>query len=137
MKKATAVGGVFFKCKDPEAQKAWYAKHLGLSMDQYGTSFEWRHTDDHNQKGFTVWSPFKKDTTYFGDASQQYMINYRVENMEALLAELKKEGVTIVDDVETYEYGKFVHILDGEGSRVELWEANDIEYEKMVNAVTK
>ena len=89
------------------------------------------------KKGFTVWSPFAGNTDYFGDASQQYMINYRVENLEALVEALKNEGVTIVDGIENYEYGKFVHILDGEGNRVELWEANDDEYEKMLNAVTK
>ena len=137
MKKATAIGGVFFKCKSPDAQKEWYSKHLGINMDTYGTSFEWRNADDPTQKGYTAWSPFKNDTDYFGDASQQYMINYRVENLEALVEELKKEGVTIVDEMEIYEYGKFIHILDGEGNRVELWEPNDTVYEKAVNAVTK
>lgn len=137
MKKVTSVGGIFFKCKDPEAQKAWYSKHLGISMDTYGTSFEWRHADEPSQKGYTAWSPFKNDTDYFGDASQQYMVNYRVDDLEALLEELKKEGVTIVDAIEIYEYGKFVHILDGEGNRIELWEPNDKVYEKAVNAVTK
>ena len=137
MKRATAIGGVFFKCKDADAQKEWYAKHLGMAMDKYGTSFEWRQSGEPAKKGFTAWSPFAGNTDYFGDASQQYMINYRVENLEALVEGLKKEGVTIVDDIENYEYGKFVHILDGEGNRVELWEANDEEYEKIVNAVTK
>ena len=125
MKRVTAIGGVFFKCNNPDAQKAWYEKHLGIAMDAYGASFEWRHIDDKERKGSTVWSPFKKETGYFGDASQQYMINYRVENLEALIKELKKEGVTIVDEMQSYEYGKFVHILDGEGNRVELWEAAD------------
>ncbi len=137
MKKVTSVGGVFFKCKNPEAQMEWYQKYLGLVMDKYGTSFEWRHADNKEQKGFTAWSPFENATDYFGEASQQYMINYRVENLEALMVELKKEGVTIVDEVEHYEYGKFVHILDGEGNRIELWEPNDNEYQNMLNAVTK
>jgi len=137
MKRVTAVGGVFFKCKNPQAQQDWYARHLGINMDKYGTSFEWRKADDKEQKGFTAWSPFADDTDYFGNPAQQYMINYRVENLAALLEELKKEGVTIVDDIEQFEYGKFVHILDGEGNQVELWEANDAEYEKMLNAVTK
>ena len=137
MKRVTSIGGVFFKCKDPEAQKEWYAKHLGLGMDKYGTSFEWRHSDEKEKKGFSAWSPFENDTDYFGDASQQYMINYRVDDLEALIKQLKDEGVTIVDQMEIYEYGKFIHILDGEGNRIELWEANDDVYEKMVNAVTK
>ena len=81
--------------------------------------------------------PLKKDSDYFGNTSQQYMINYRVENLPLLVEQLKKEGVTIVDEIEAFEYGKFVHILDLEGNRVELWEANDEVYEKMLNAVTK
>jgi predicted enzyme related to lactoylglutathione lyase len=136
-KKVTAIGGVFFKCKNPEAQMQWYAHHLGISMDKYGTSFEWRHANDMDAKGYTAWSPFSSDTDYFGDATQQYMINYRVENLEALVAQLKTEGVTIIDDIATYEYGKFVHILDGEGNRVELWEPDDNVYGAMLNAVTK
>jgi predicted enzyme related to lactoylglutathione lyase len=137
MKRATAIGGVFFKCKDAGAQKEWYARHLGMVVDKYGTSFEWRQPDAPEKKGFTAWSPMSNETDYFGDAAQQYMINYRVENLEALVETLKTEGVTIVDDIENYEYGKFVHILDGEGNRVELWEANDEEYDKMLNVVTK
>jgi predicted enzyme related to lactoylglutathione lyase len=137
MKRVTAIGGVFFKCKDPQAQMDWYAAHLGIKMDQYGASFQWRHADDMEKKGHTVWSAFNDNTDYFGNTSQQYMINYRVENLEALVEQLKKEGVTIVDEIEAFEYGKFVHILDHEGNRVELWEAQDEVYEKMMNTVTK
>lgn len=137
MKRVTAIGGVFFKCKDPEAQMDWYATHLGIAMDKYGSSFQWRHADDAEKKGHTAWSAFKDDTDYFGAASQQYMINYRVQNLAALVEQLKKEGVTIVDEIEEFEYGKFVHILDLEGNKVELWEAKDEVYEKMLNAVTK
>jgi predicted enzyme related to lactoylglutathione lyase len=137
MKRVTAIGGIFFKCQNPEAQQQWYAQHLGINMDKYGTSFEWRHSDEKEKKGFSVWSPFPNDTDYFGNPAQQYMVNYRVENLEQLVVEFKKEGVTIVDEIEAFEYGKFVHILDGEGNQVELWEANDEEYAKMLNAVTK
>jgi predicted enzyme related to lactoylglutathione lyase len=137
MKRVTSVGGIFFKCKDPQAQMDWYATHLGIAMDKYGTSFQWRKADDKESKGHTVWSPFTENTDYFGEASQQYMINYRVENLTALVEQLKKEGVTIADEIEEFEYGKFVHIVDLEGNRVELWEANDEVYEKMLNAVTK
>jgi predicted enzyme related to lactoylglutathione lyase len=137
MKRVNSIGGVFFKCKDPGAQKEWYSKHLGIVMDKFGTSFEWRHSDDRERKGYSAWSPFEKDTDYFGDAAQQYMINYRVEDLEALIKQLKEEGVTIVDQMEIYEYGKFVHILDGEGNRIELWEPNDEMYGKMLNVVTK
>ncbi len=137
MKRVTAIGGVFFKCKNPDAQMDWYHQHLGIAMDKYGTSFQWRQADDKEKKGHTVWSPFKEDSDYFGKPSQQYMINYRVANLVTLVEQLKKEGVTIVDEIEEFEYGKFVHILDLEGNQVELWEANDEVYEKMLNAVTK
>lgn len=137
MKRVTAIGGIFFKCNDADAQKEWYAKHLGINMDAYGSSFEWRHTENKELKGYTAWSPFKKDSDYFGNSSQQYMINYRVDDLVALVAQLKEEGVTIVNEMEIYEYGKFIHILDAEGNRLELWEADDEQYSKMANAVTK
>ena len=137
MKRATSLGGVFFKCKDPQAQMDWYAIHLGIVIDKYGTSFQWRQAEDKEKLGHTAWSPFDENTDYFGAPSQQYMINYRVENLEALVEQLKKEGVTVVDEIEVFEYGKFVHILDLEGNRVELWEPKDEAYGKMLNAVTK
>jgi len=137
MKRATAIGGIFFKCKNPDAQMDWYNKHLGIVMDNYGSSFQWRQADDKEKKGHTAWSPMEQESNYFGNAAQQYMINYRVENLEELVIQLKKEGVTIVDEIEAFEYGKFVHILDLEGNQVELWEPNDEVYEKMLNAVTK
>jgi len=83
------------------------------------------------KKGFTQWSPFNEKTKYFEPSTKDFMINYRVDNLEVLVEELKKEGVTIADKIETVEYGKFVHIIDIEGNKVELWEPNDIEYEKL------
>jgi predicted enzyme related to lactoylglutathione lyase len=137
MKKVTGIGGIFFKCKDPDGMKDWYAKHLGLQTDQYGTSFEWRQADEGSQKGFTQWSPFKEHTTHFDPSEKAFMVNYRVHNLEALLQELEKEGVTIVDAMESYPYGKFVHILDPEGNKIELWEPNDEEYDKVAEGRTK
>ncbi len=137
MKKVTGIGGIFFKCKDPDKVKEWYKDHLGLDTDQYGTNFEWRQGDDTTKKGFTQWSPFSETTTYFQPSTKDFMINYRVENLEALVEELKKEGVTVVDKIETVEYGKFVHIVDIEGNKVELWEPNDAEYDKIVGGRTK
>ena len=137
MKRVTAIGGVFFKCQDTEKMKEWYSKHLGLDTDKYGTTFEWRQSADSTKKGFTVWSPFKEDTTYFDPSKKEYMINYRVENLEWLVEQLKKEGVTVVDAIENFEYGKFVHVLDVEGNKIELWEPNDIEFDKIVEARTK
>jgi len=137
MKRVTSLGGIFFKCKDPDKMKDWYRQHLGIQAGQYGTSFEWRKTDRPDEKGYTAWSTFKEDTKYFDPSPKPYMINYRVENLEWLVGELKKEGVQVVDEIETYEYGKFVHIMDPEGNKIELWEPVDPEYEKILEDVTK
>ena len=130
-KRITGIGGIFFKCKDPNKMREWYQTHLGLNTNQYGAVFEWRQGADSTKKGFTQWSPFAETTKYFAPSTKDFMINYRVENMEALVEQLKNEGVTIADKVETFEYGKFVHIMDMEGNKIELWEPNDIEYEKL------
>ena len=132
MKRVTGIGGIFFKCKDPEQMRQWYKTHLGLNTDEYGTTFEWRQAEDNDKKGFTQWSPFKQSTTYFEPSKRDFMINYRVEDLEALVKLLKEEGVTVVDEIESFEYGKFVHILDPENNKIELWQANDIEYDKMI-----
>ncbi|MFZ4398761.1 MAG: VOC family protein [Bacteroidales bacterium] len=137
MKRVTGIGGVFFKCKDPKKLREWYKLHLGLNTNQYGTTFEWRQAEDSTKKGFTQWSPFNQTTKYFEPSIKDFMINYRVENMQALVIELKKEGVIITDTIETYEYGRFVHIMDIEGNKIELWEPNDIEYEKIGDGTTK
>jgi predicted enzyme related to lactoylglutathione lyase len=123
MKRVTGLGGIFFKCNDPEKIKEWYKTHLGLDTDPYGAKFDWRQNDDSTKQGYTLWTPFPAKTEYFEPSPKDFMINYRVENIEALVEELKKEGVTILDNVETYDYGKFVHILDPEGNKIELWEA--------------
>ncbi len=130
-KKVTGIGGIFFKCKDPVKLKQWYATHLGLNTNEYGAVFEWRQGADTTKRGFTQWSPFNDKTKYFEPSTKDFMINYRVENMQRLVDELKKNGVTVLDTIETYSYGKFVHILDLEGNKLELWEPNDVEYYKM------
>ncbi len=122
MKKVTGIGGIFFKSKDPGKLNEWYKTHLGINTNQYGATFEWREDSDPATKGATQWSPFKDSTKYFEPSTKDFMINYRVENLEALVEELKKENVTIVDKIETYDYGKFVHILDPEGNKIQLWE---------------
>jgi predicted enzyme related to lactoylglutathione lyase len=125
MKKVTGIGGIFFKCKDTAKMKEWYKTHLGLNTDEYGTSFEWRQAEDPSKKGLTQWSPFSDTTKYFDPSTKDFMINYRVENLEELVKELKKEGVTFTDEIESFDYGKFVHILDAEGNKIELWEPID------------
>ena len=125
MKKVTGIGGIFFKCKDPKKMTAWYQEHLGLDTNPYGATFEWYEGEDSKKKGQTQWTPFPETTDYFEPTTQSFMINYRVENLEALVEDFKKNGVTIVDTIETFDYGKFIHILDAEGNKVQLWEAID------------
>ena len=129
MKRVTGLGGIFFKCKDPNKMKSWYEKHLGFKTDQYGGAFEWRQTAHPEKSGYTAWSPMKDDTKYFEPSDKQFMFNYRVEDLEKLLEVLKTEGIQIVGEIETYEYGKFAHILDLEGNKIELWEPIDSAFD--------
>jgi len=125
MKKVTGIGGIFFKSDDPEKIKKWYQKNLGLTIDEYGSPFEFRNANDPEKINYLQWSPFKSDTKYFEPSKKDFMINYRVDNLELLVEELKKEGVTICDKIESFDYGKFIHILDPEGNKIELWEPVD------------
>jgi len=129
--KITGIGGIFFKCPDPNKTKDWYHKNLGLITDQWGAPFEFRLSDKPDVKGYTQWSTFPSDTKYFDPSENEFMINYRVKNLEAFLEELKKKGVTICDEIETFDYGKFVHILDGDGRKIELWEPVDGAFDSM------
>lgn len=123
--KVTGLGGIFFKCKDADKLKEWYKTHLGLDASPYGASFEWLQADDPGKKGSTQWCLFKESTKYFEPSTGSFMINYRVAHIDRLVEQLKKEGVTITDKVEDSEYGKFVHIMDPEGNKIELWEPKD------------
>ncbi len=121
-KRVTGVGGIFFKCEEPAKIKEWYKEHLGFNTDPYGATFEWREAEAPEQKRSTIWSPFAKKTEYFQPSTKEFMINFRVENLEWLLGELTKEGVEQVGEMQVYDYGKFAHILDPEGNKIELWE---------------
>ena len=129
MGRVTGIGGVFVKVKNPASTRSWYEKHLGLTTDDYGTNFEWRHAADPDQKGFTLWSPFNENSEYFDD---NLMINFRVEDMDGLLEQLKADGIEIVSEIQNEEYGRFVHIMDGDGRKVELWEPVDDKYDAMI-----
>jgi len=122
MKKVTGLGGIFFKCDNPQGMNDWYAQHLGLATSAHGATFEWRQADNPSLKGSTAWGTFPQDTAYFAPSAKPFMINYRVENIVALVAELRKNNVTIIDEIAEYDYGKFVHVLDPEGNILELWE---------------
>lgn len=125
MKKVTGIGGIFFKSDDPEKTKSWYHKNLGLVIDAYGSPFETRDVNNPDQINYLQWSPFKSDTKYFNPSKKDFMINYRVDNLKNLVIELKKEGVTICDEIESFDYGKFIHIMDPDGNKIELWEPAD------------
>ena len=121
-KRVTGIGGIFFKCKSPKKMNEWYHKHLGLNTNDYGVSFEWYQLPDSTKKGLTQWNTFAETTNYFKPSTKDFMINYRVDNLVELVGLLKKENVTIVDSIEVYEYGKFLHIMDIEGNKIQLWE---------------
>lgn len=121
--RVTGIGGFFFKSEDPKALRDWYKKHLGLNTDDYGCTFWWKDKEGYDCA--TQWSPFKSDTNYFSPSEKQFMQNFRVENLEELLATLKQEGVQIIGEMENYDYGKFGWILDIEGNKIELWEPVD------------
>lgn len=135
--RVTGIGGVFFKAKDPKTLGAWYEKNLGMHMVQGSTNFEWHQGADSTKKGFTLWVPFKETTKYFQPSDKQFMIDYRVEKLDALLANLKASGIEPVDTVEKVSYGRFVHLMDPEGNKIELWEPNDVEFAKMSTNTTK
>ncbi len=122
-KRVIGIGGFFFKTENPKELKDWYKNHLGLNTDDYGCTFWWK--DEKGDDCSTQWSPFKNDTDYFEPSEKQFMQNFRVHDLESLLKKLLKEGVTIIDEMQTYEYGKFAWILDPENNKIELWEPID------------
>ena len=130
-KKVTGIGGIFFKCDNPEKIKEWYSKNLGLVTNEYGSLFEFGQSGESAKKGYLQWSPFPKNTNYFEPSGKYFMINYRVENLDGLVEELKENGVKILDTIEEYEYGKFIHMLDPENNKIELWEPTDTTLDKM------
>ena len=121
MKRVTGIGGIFFKAKDPRALGAWYRDHLGLDVTEWnGAIFNWG--GDGSEPGMTIWSPFAADTTYMAPGTSSFMINFRVADLDALIAALKAEGCDVVDKTESSEQGKFGWVIDPEGNKVELWE---------------
>jgi len=135
--KVTGIGGIFFFSDNPDKTKDWYSENLGLEVNQWGSSFESRNANRPDEINYLQWSPFKKGSEYFEPSEKEFMINYRVQNIEGLVEKLKKNDVTIVDSIETYEYGKFVHIMDAEGNKIELWEPIDSVFTEMGIKTTK
>ncbi|MCX2493995.1 VOC family protein [Pedobacter sp. PF22-3] len=121
--KVTGIGGIFFFSDNPKETKDWYAKNLGIEINAWGAvSFDSRNINNPDEVESLQWSPFKKGDEYFSPSKKEFMINYRVQNLEALLEKLRENGVTILDEIATYDYGKFIHIMDAEGNKIELWE---------------
>ncbi|MGG8496301.1 VOC family protein [Tenacibaculum sp. TC6] len=121
--RVTGIGGVFFKTENTEKTKDWYKEHLDFNTDQWGCTFWWK--DQNGKDASTQWSPFSKDSEYFSPSKKDFMFNYRVENLVELLEELKQKGITVVGNIEEYDYGKFGWIIDLDGNKIELWEPKD------------
>ena len=121
----TGIGGIFFRSKDKDATIQWYQDNLGQTTESWGKMFAFREFDDPTKTGSLTWCPFKDETDYFGDSGQEFMINYRVTNLDELLVELAAKGIHTVKETESHEYGKFAWINDADGRRIELWEPID------------
>ncbi len=123
MKRVTGIGGIFFKAQDPDALREWYRKHLGIEVESWGGfAFQWKSDDNPAGGGMTVWSINKADSKQFEPSTAPFMINYRVADIDALLAALKAEGCNVDDHAQDSEYGKFGYVMDPEGNRIELWQ---------------
>ena len=123
--KVTGIGGIFFFSDDPKATRDWYKNNLGLDTNEWGSTFHSRNMNDPDEINQLQWSPFKSGSNYFAPSGKEFMINYRVQNIEGLVKSLSEKGITILDEIEESAYGKFVHILDHEGTKIELWEPAD------------
>lgn len=121
--KVTGLGGVFIKCKDPKAMQKFYAECLGMNTNDYGVGFEF--VKENGGSGFLQLGTFEEGSDYFGEPKQRAMLNFRVDDLLGLIDHLKEKGIKIVNELEDFEYGKFIHILDIDGNRIELWEPKD------------
>jgi predicted enzyme related to lactoylglutathione lyase len=123
LKRVTGIGGIFFKATDPDKLRNWYRAHLGIECEKEGGAiFKWRKPDDPNAERCTVWAPFPENTDHFVPSNKPFMINFQVENLDEVLAQLKREGVKVDPKMENYDHGKFGWIMDPEGNQVELWQ---------------
>lgn len=120
--RVTGIGGIFFFSDNPGEMRSWYHEHLGIASNEYGATFESRNITNQEEIDQLQWCLFKAGSNYFAPSKKEFMINYRVQHIEELVSKLKAAGVTVLDDIASYEYGKFVHILDPEGNKIELWE---------------
>ncbi|MCL4253548.1 MAG: VOC family protein [Anaerolineae bacterium] len=118
MEKVVGIGGFFFRSKNPQALAEWYEKNLGINQSpQDYNAIPWQQ-----QAGITIFAPFEESTDYFGRASQQWMINFRVQNLDAMVAQLRANGITVTVDDVVYPNGRFAQLNDPEGNPIQLWE---------------
>lgn len=123
MKRVTGIGGIFFTASDPVALRAWYKQHLGIDVQDWGgAALRWVDDEERPVAGTTIWSVAEADKDYFAPSKASFMVNYRVADLHALLAELRKEGCNVLDKTDDSEFGKFGWVIDPEGNKVELWE---------------
>lgn len=135
--KISGTGVIFFRSKNPKEAREWYAKNLGQAISEYGSSFEFRNARRPDEINYLQWSPFEENTNYFDPSAKEFMVNYRVQNIEGLVKQLKENGVTVLDEIMEYDYGKFVHIMDHEGNKIELWDPIDKVFTDMGGETTK
>ena len=134
--RVTGIGGIFFQSENPKTTTKWYKENLGLVMNDYGSAFEFRNANRPDEINYLIWS-IHNDGKYFEPSKKGFMINYRVQYIEAFVDNLKMNGVTVLDSIKSYPYGKFVHILDPEGNKIELWEPIDSVLTEMGGKTTK
>ncbi|MCH9652182.1 MAG: VOC family protein [Deltaproteobacteria bacterium] len=126
MKRVTGIGGIFFKAKDAPALQAWYKRHLGIDVQEWGgTAFSWSDSEGKPTGGMTVWSVSPEESEQFAPSKASFMVNYRVVDLHAVVAVLQEEGCNVLDKIDESEYGKFAWVIDPEGNKVELWQPPD------------
>lgn len=135
--KVTGIGGIFFRSADPQEIRTWYGKSPGLAIDDFGSPFEFRNANRSQEINYLRWSPFEENSEYFTPFEKEFMINYRVQNIEGHVKKLEANDVVIIDSIEVFQYGKFVHIMDPEGNKIELWEPIDSVLTQMGGETTK
>jgi predicted enzyme related to lactoylglutathione lyase len=123
MKRVTGIGGIFFKAKDAPALQAWYKRHLGIDVQSWGgTAFQWTDDEGKPAAGMTVWSIATEQSNQFAPSTAPFMVNYRVDDLGALIEALREEGCNVLEKIDDSEYGKFGWVIDPEGNKVELWQ---------------
>lgn len=135
--RVTGIGGIFFGTANPAELRTWYGQHLGLAISEYGSPFEFRSASPPYETGYLMWSPFREGSDYFKPSEKEFIINYRVYDLEGLVKKLEAGGVVMLDSIAVYEYGKFVHLMDPDGNKIELWEPVDTVLTKIGSKTTK